>query len=121
MCQITQNNIKLMITKQLFKDALILLINLQKKIENLHEIGIDIRDSQFETTPYAILESWIQSSFEEPEASAILDWIYDRIFDPCNWYDKNNKLDDKKVNIKTKEGETLVDDFNSLCEYFSIK
>lgn len=109
-----------MLTKQILRESIEALIKHQKTCSKMLELGVDLTNSELSSIPYDIFENMLLSHFDSETAETITEWVYDRVFDIQSKYGED-VLDVKSAYIMDNADNVLVDDFESLCEFYSIK
>lgn len=108
-----------MMTKETLRECMEALIENCRISSTLYEMGIDISNSKIIDASYLIFERLLETEFSEGAAELLSDWVYDRVFDVTKSYG-DDRFGAKSVYIRDKDGNTLVDDFDSLCGYLGI-
>lgn len=108
-----------MLTKEIFRESVDTLLQVHKVYSTLYGIGIDISESMLDTGAFKLFDKLLESHFSKEDCDVICEWVYDRVFD----IQKTSGQDlDVKINyIYNKDGEVVVDNFDSLCEYYGIE
>lgn len=107
-----------MITKQLFRSSIEEILRVHKTELALKELGVDISETNIVSGAFKLFEILIESYFSEADRESIIDWVYDRVFDIQG---KSGSDLDVKINYIYKDNKVVVDNFDSLCEYYGIK
>ncbi len=107
-----------MLTKEIFRESVDTLLQVHKVYSTLYGIGIDISESMLDTGAFKLFDKLLESHFSKEDCDVIREWVYDRVFDIQKTYGQD--LDVKINYIYNKDGEVVVDNFDSLCEYYEI-
>lgn len=106
-----------MLTKKVFRETIESLIEHNNTASTLNKAGVDMTASPFSTCVYNVFENMVRSHFTKEDCDIIVDWVYERVFD-VQGKTKHNL--DLKVNYIYDGNKVVVDNFDSLCEYYGI-